>query len=75
MTSHQDPVSRSSKARMARQTPLGRRKQRKMVSLVADTTLHVLVKLSMSLKDPKLGKPCENQMQRMLRMIAKMGSY
>ena len=74
MTSRQDLVSRSAKTRMARQMPLGRREQRKMVSLVADTTLHDLVQLSMSLKDPELGKPCEKQLQRMLRMIAKMGS-
>ena len=75
MTSHQDPVSRSPTARMDRRTPLGRREQCKMVSLVADTTLHDLVQLSMSLKDPELGKPCEKQLQRMLRMMAKIASY
>ena len=36
VTSHQDPVSRPPTARMARQTPLGWRERRKMVSLVAD---------------------------------------
>ena len=74
MTSRQDSVSLSATARMARQMPLGRQEQRIMVLLVADTTLHHLVQLSMSLKDPELGKPCEKQLQQMLRMIAKMGS-
>ena len=37
VTSYQGPVSRSPTARMARQTPLGRRERLKMVSLVADT--------------------------------------
>ena len=75
VTSHQDPVSHSAMARMTRQMPLGRREQRKIVSQLADTTLHDLVQLPMSLKDPQLGKPCENELQRILRMIAKMGSY